>query len=95
MPCVYIIYSHKINTFYIGLTTDNFELRIEKHNNKFYENKFTSKGIPWERFLVIECLTISQAVKIEKHIKDMKSRKYFFSLKTYPEIINKLLEKYL
>ncbi|PXY38851.1 excinuclease ABC subunit C, partial [Flavobacterium cheongpyeongense] len=35
-----------------------------------------------------------QALAIEKHIKDMKSKIYIENLLRYPEVINKLLEKY-
>jgi putative endonuclease len=87
--CVYILFSVKLYRFYIG-TTDNVEQRMEEHNNQLHENAFTSKGIPWEIFLVIDKLSSKQAYAIEKHIKSMKSKQYIRNLHQYPEIIDKL-----
>jgi putative endonuclease len=95
MASVYIIFSESLNKFYIGYTTENVETRIEKHNTKHYENKFTAKGIPWILFLAIACQSVTQALKVEKHIKDMKSKVYIDNLKKYPEMIHKLIEKYV
>ena len=39
---VYIIYSEKLNKFYVG-TTDDIENRLLKHNNGFYGQAFTKK----------------------------------------------------
>ena len=93
MHFVYILYSKKLNRFYIGETFDVI-LRLERHNSDYYENKYTSKGQPWEVFLKIECKDKSQAKNIEKHIKKMKSKKYIENLKKHPEISQKLLQKY-
>ena len=68
MYCVYIIHSEKLNRFYIG-TTDNFKLRLRQHNDALYKNAFTTKGIPWTEFFVINNLESKQAFSIEKHIK--------------------------
>jgi len=90
---VYIIYSKNIDAFYVGQTMD-METRIEEHNSKFYNQASTSKANDWEIFHCIKCHTRTQAILIERHIKNMKSRKYFGSLKLYPEISLNLLEKY-
>ena len=45
MCYTYIIYSQKLDKFYIG-STENIQIRIENHNKGFSD--FTSKGIPWE-----------------------------------------------
>ncbi len=36
----------------------------------------------------------TQALKIEKHIKNIKSKKYIHDCAKYPEISQKLLKKY-
>ncbi len=77
---VYIIYSPKLDRFYIG-STDNFDLRIIQHNSVLYQDSFTSKGIPWDLFLNIECNNSAQAYNIEKHIKKMKLKNYIQKLK--------------
>ena len=68
--------------------------RIAKHNSPFYGLHYTSKADDWELFHFIECVTIGQAMKIEKHIKKMKSVKYLKNLKSFSAIQSKLLEKY-
>jgi len=82
-----------MNKYYVGETSD-FEKRLEEHKTGFYENSFTSKTIDWIMYFKIDCDNISQALKIEKHIKCMKSIKYFQSLKKFPEISNNLKNKY-
>ncbi len=94
MAACYILYSIKLDKFYVGFTQDSVEERVAKHNASSYGYHYTSKADDWQIFLVIECDTISQAMKIEKHIKKMKSRKYYHDLKKYPEIFIKLKEKY-
>jgi putative endonuclease len=37
---------------------------------------------------------MKQALRIEKHIKNMKSKKYIEDIKKYPEITERLKEKY-
>ena len=91
-PTVYIIYSEKLNRFYTGFTTDfdvrfDFHLHAEKH-------KFTAKADDWELHFKIECASKNQGLKIERHIKDMKSKKYIQNLLLYPEITQKLKERY-
>jgi len=93
MHFVYIIYSKKLNKFYIGETHD-IDFRLERHNNNYYDNKWTKTGAPWVLFFEIECASKACALKIEKHIKRMKSKKYIQNLKAYPEISFKLKQKY-
>ena len=94
MFSVYIIYSKKLDKFYVGFTEIEIEERLERHNSLYYLDKYTSKGIPWTLYFYLKCETKSQALKIEKHIKSMKSRKYYESLTKYSEISNRLLLKY-
>ena len=68
---------------------------LKNIKNKFYANSYTSKVVDWKLFLTIVCETTTQAIKVEKHIKKMKSKVYVINLKKYPEIANKLKEKYL
>jgi putative endonuclease len=51
MNCVYILYSAKLNRFYIGFTSD-FDTRLEFHKNA-ESHKFTAKAEDWELFLRI------------------------------------------
>jgi len=90
---VYIIYSEKLDAFYIGQTLD-IDQRLEEHNTGFFENTFTSKTDDWQLFYTIECQSRNQAILIERHIKKMRSRKYYYSLKSFPEIAIKLRQVY-
>jgi len=92
--CCYILFSKKLNKFYVG-STISFPERLIEHNTRVYGiSKFTAASNDWEEFLIIDCKSIEQAKKIESHIKKMKSSKYIHNLKIYPEIISKLRDKY-
>lgn len=90
--CVYILHSEKLNRFYIGFTT-NLDVRLEFHSSA-EARKFTYNADDWTAFITISCRSKSQALSIERHIKDMKSKAYVENLKRYPEIIQRLLAKY-
>jgi putative endonuclease len=86
---VYILFSQKLNRFYVG-TTDDVERRLQEHNEGTYKDAFTSKGIPWVIFLTIDQLNSGQAYQIERKIKSQKSSRYIQNLRKYPEMIEKL-----
>jgi len=92
---VYILYSPKPDIFYTGFTSETIEIRLQKHLESIYGEKYTSKSIDWEVFLSIRCLSLNQGLSIEKHIKKMKSKKYIYNLKKYPEMVERLLQKYV
>ena len=95
MNCCYILHSEKLNRYYIGVCHDDLTIRIEKHNSHEYgEHRFTAKANDWKLQLSIECTSYSQAMRIEKHIKKMKSSIYINNLLKYPEMIEKLKLKY-
>jgi putative endonuclease len=93
MHFVYIIYSSSKQTYYIGETSD-IKNRIHWHNSGQFKNSHTKIANDWILFHSIDCIDIIQARKIERHIKDMKSKTYILNLKNYPEIAQKLLIKY-
>ena len=94
MASVYILKSVTRDKFYIGFTTDPPLLRLERHNTDYYQDKYSSFYKPWELFWTLLCENNEQARAIELHIKKMKSKKYNENLVKYPEIGQKLLEKY-
>jgi putative endonuclease len=77
MPFVYIIYSQKLDKYYIGACTD-LERRLYEHN--IGHSKFTSTGIPWVLKHTETLATLPEAKKRELAIKKMKSRKYIEGL---------------
>jgi putative endonuclease len=74
---VYILYSNKSDRYYVGYTSD-IENRVSKHNAR--STTSTLSGIPWELVYSEEFKSKTEAIKREKAIKRMKSRKYIESL---------------
>jgi putative endonuclease len=96
MTGCYILYSQKLAKYYVGATQEDVLSRIEKHNNHMYgEHRFTAATNDWQLFLFIASDDYAHAVRIERHIKKMKSKVYINNLKKYPELAEKLtlLEK--
>ncbi len=93
MACVYIIYSKEIDWFYIGSCL-NLGARLKKHNQGVFSSSFTSKTNDWTIFYHIKDLSEYTARKMERHIKRMRNRAYLLNIKKYPEISQKLIEKY-
>ncbi len=46
----YIIYSSQLDKFYIGITQEGIESRLDKHNRSVYGNHFTWQANDWEIF---------------------------------------------
>ena len=70
---VYIIYSQSKDRYYIGYS-HNLEVRLSKHNSGATPS--TRPGIPWMIVYKEECVDKTAAIRREKTIKKMKSRKY-------------------
>ena len=95
MPYCYILHSALLDRYYTGATEEPLEVRIRKHNHQSYgKNHFTAKSDDWQLFHWVQCESMLQALRLERHIKKMKSRKYLQNLKKYPQIAEKLLDKY-
>ena len=73
MFVVYIIYSQKLDRFYIGHTED-IAIRINEHNSGI--SNYTSKAKDWVIKLTIAFKTREEAKRRELEIKKKKSRKY-------------------
>ena len=90
----YVLYSQSLNRYYIGYTSD-IEERIKLHNTGYFRGKsYTHITSDWDKYLLIPCETVTQAVFVESRIKKMKSRKYIENLKRYPEMIEKILKEF-
>ena len=92
MYFVYIIYSDKLNRYYVG-TTDDVERRLSEHNHDFYKNSFTSKGIPWDLKLSYKTPSSQKAYDLERFIKKMKSRVFIEKILADPNILDECIEK--
>jgi len=73
MPYCYIIYSEKLDKYYIGACID-MERRLYEHN--IGHSTFTSTGIPWILKYKEFYETLPLAKKRELIIKKKKSRKF-------------------
>ncbi len=92
---VYILHSKSLGRFYTGMTSLPVEERLQNHLSKKYgKQNFTQKADDWELFFAIPCESFSQARLVELHIKKMKSKAYIQNLGKYPELAQKLLDKY-
>ncbi len=92
MWCVYILYSNKLDRFYVG-RTENIDLRLEYHNNPIQSRKFTARGIPWVLRLSIPCKSKTQSINLEKYIKKAKSRTLVESLCNDPDRVAEILRR--
>ncbi len=70
---VYILYSSKIDKFYVGYS-ENPNERLKFHNSEL--NKIWSKrGQPWTLEKFIQFNSKTEALSVERRIKKLKSRK--------------------
>jgi putative endonuclease len=70
---VYILFSGKIDKFYVGHTAD-LSKRLKEHNNA--QSQFTSTGIPWQLIHSFECADKVEAVRLELTIKKRGIKRY-------------------
>ena len=73
----YILYSEKLDKYYIGSTND-IERRLKEHNRK--KGKYTDTCIPWILVWKKDFEMVQDARKEEFRIKRKKSRKYIEDL---------------
>ncbi len=73
MYYVYIIYSTRLNRYYVGHSI-NLEDRLSQHNTGM--SKFTSKASDWQLKYFESFATRDEAFTREREIKGKKSRKY-------------------
>ena len=93
MAYFYILYSAKIDKYYVGSCLD-LSKRLIEHNTKEHISSFTRRSDDWIVYFSISDLSYSQSRQIEAHVKRMKSRKYIENIKLYPSIIEKLIDLY-
>ncbi|WP_424365039.1 GIY-YIG nuclease family protein [Maribacter sp.] len=70
---VYILFSERLDRYYCG-QTNNLEKRLAAHNKG--GRKYTSKGIPWILIQVYDCNGRSEAVVLERKIKQRGIKRY-------------------
>ena len=93
MASIYVLHSASRNRFYVGSCRDLAQ-RIDQHLSKHFPGAYTSTAKDWVIYFYKDGLAYHQARKIELHLKKMKSRKYFESLKKYPKLFERLVTRY-
>jgi putative endonuclease len=78
MYYTYILYSPKLDKYYVG-STQNIENRLIRHN-RGDGSKFTKLGKPWQLYYLEQKASRQEAVAREMEIKRKKSRVYIESL---------------
>jgi putative endonuclease len=73
MPHFYILYSKKLDKYYIGHTADILEERLRKHNSN--HDGFTGKSNDWQIAYTEIFLFKDQAYARERKVKNWKNRK--------------------
>jgi putative endonuclease len=92
MHYLYILYSEKLDRFYVGETA-NIKARLQKHHSNYYKKSFTAKAQDWQVVLQQEVSNEKEAVFLEKFIKRMKSKKFIKKVIENPTILKDLLGK--
>ncbi|MDO3694608.1 GIY-YIG nuclease family protein [Wenyingzhuangia sp. chi5] len=92
MHFLYILYSKKLNKFYIGETA-NMTNRLTLHMNKTYYQSFTSKADDWKVLLEYQTNSKENAMYLERFIKRMKSKKFIQKIIDDKSILNDILTK--
>ena len=77
MPYTYILYSFRLDKYYVGACID-MHRRLYEHN--IGHSTFTKTGIPWILAYTEFFDHLADAKKRESYIKRMKSKKYIESL---------------
>jgi putative endonuclease len=73
MFTVYVIYSKKLDRYYVGYCED-FETRLIQHNSGV--STFTAKATDWQLVYQEKFETRKEGAAREREIKKKKSRKY-------------------
>ena len=77
---VYILYSSSLDKFYVGVSKDP-EKRLLFHNaGKAGPRAFTKRATDWGIKWLMSCENKEIAIKVERKIKNRKSRKYIEGL---------------
>jgi putative endonuclease len=77
MYTLYILYSERLDRYYVGYTND-LPRRLSEHNRS--KGKYTDSGIPWILVYSESFASKKDAMDREKYIKSRKSKKYLIEL---------------
>ncbi|MFD0798818.1 GIY-YIG nuclease family protein [Maribacter chungangensis] len=92
MHYLYILYSEKIDKYYIGESPDIVN-RLEQHNSHYFEKAFTKAADDWEIIVSEKLNNKGDAVYLEKFIKRMKSKTFIQKIIKDNDILADILSK--
>ncbi len=75
MHYLYIIYSKKVDHYYVGETMD-LKRRLAEHNQGVFKGCFTRRSDDWVYVLQILFSDKTKAQQAERFVKKMNSRKF-------------------
>ena len=73
MFSTYILFSDKLNNYYVGQTEDLIQRMVDHNAGR---SKFTKSGRPWELVYHVEFQTRSEAIFLEARIKRRGINRY-------------------
>ena len=79
---VYILYSQSTDSFYKGQTADLAD-RLKRHNNK--QEAATKNGAPWTLIWFTEKQTRSEALILEKKLKNLSRERTLQFIEKYSD----------
>ena len=77
---VYILYSARIDRYYIGQTND-LEGRFLRHNRGY--ERYTSTGVPWELIWKTTKPSRVEAIRLERKLKNLSRRRLIVFIEKY------------
>ena len=77
MYTFYILYSERLDRYYVGYSND-IQRRISEHNRK--KGKYTDYGIPWVLIYSEVYESKKAAMDRERYIKSRKSKQFILDL---------------
>ncbi|MEK7498168.1 MAG: GIY-YIG nuclease family protein [Patescibacteria group bacterium] len=76
MYYVYALFNRENSKIYIG-QTESLKVRVGLHNNKIFENSYTSRfSGRWELIYKEELLSRKEALRREKQLKSYRGREF-------------------
>ena len=80
MYYIYILYSESFDKYYIGQTSDVSQ-RLKRHNSDYVN--YTKSYVPWILVLYIEKETRSEAMILERKLKNLNRKKLLIFIEKY------------
>ncbi|RXR22289.1 GIY-YIG nuclease family protein [Flavobacterium stagni] len=91
MTTLYILHSKKLDRFYVG-ETHHLDTRLERHNAHTYSKNFTKIADDWTVVLAFEHPSRTTILRLERFIKNMKSKAFIKKIIDNPSLLNAIID---